>query len=313
MFHIILTGVDKAGKSTLARELSKKLYMPIVNRLQPKENIFIECIDFLKESKQPFIIDRFHIDEEVYGPIKRSGSRFDFRQYKIIELAMLSLNTINIVCEDDEDEIKHRFAKNHEEFLTTDEAEAVLDGYQREVKKSILKWKHYRIGDSIADIAEELSKTVTQDDIRRHYLFYEYGTIGNYDGTTLIVGEKYGDKLLKPLVPFGNNEPGLKLFKSLDIAGIDWRSVIMTNAYKYDERTEKIDEGENFAQELVSLQNVDKIVCLGEKAFKVVSFAVSDIMHKAKVVKIPHPSYMFSYNNKSIEEYSEIIKKVLHE
>jgi hypothetical protein len=313
MTHICLTGCDKTGKSTLARELSKKLYMPIVNRLQPKENIFIECIDFLKESKQPFIIDRFHIDEEVYGPIKRKGSRFDFRQYKIVELAMLSLNTINIICEDDEDEIKRRFAKNHEEFLTSDEAEAVLEGYQREVKKSILSWKHYRIGDSIADIAEELSKTVTQNDIRRHYLFYEYGTIGNYDGTTLIVGEKYGDKLLKPLVPFGNNEPGLKLFESLDLAGIDWCNVIMTNAYKYNEATQMFDDGENFAQELASLQNVKNIICLGEKAFKVVSFAMNDMMHPARLVKIPHPSYMFSYNNKSIREYSEIIKKALHE
>lgn len=304
MKHIILTGIDKSGKSTLAREMSKRFYMPVVNRLLPKKNIFIECIDFLTDSAAPMIVDRFHLDEEVYGPIKRGCSRFDFRQLKIIELMMLTHGTVNIFTYGQEKDIKDRFIKDKESFLTLKDIKPVLKKYEEEIVKSSLKWFRYKIGDDIEEFIQDIQVHILkhQDIIGKTSNFVKYRTIGSLYGKVLMVGDKYGDMLLPPLVPFGNNAPGLSLFEAIEKSELDWNDVILTNAFKSMPNVNDYDA----LEEELNLPFVSTVLCLGNNSYNAV------IEHKEKlkakmIYKIPHPSSAFVYQHQNVDNYAMLI------
>lgn len=316
---IIIEGVDRTGKSTLARELSKKLYMPVVNRLRPEKNIFTECINFLANSKENYIVDRFHLSELAYGPVKRGKVRFDFRELKIIELALLSMHAVGIYCGAPEEKIAERFRTDSlkETFLSEEDILPVLRQFDAATSASIIDWEKYEIGDDISELSHKIGSGFTQDALEDADFFRRYRTIGDYqNATTLIVGEKYGDKLLEPLVPFGNNLPGLGLFESLDSAGIDWKKVVITNAIKtfkicgatyYDDRS--------IIKEL-SFPKIEKVICLGEKSYDFVCKTANSLYDSSrfsnlKFYKVHHPSSVFAYHNISPEEYVEELRNVL--
>ena len=306
---IIIEGFDGTGKSWLAKELSKRLYMPVINRLRPKENIFIECIDTLMSSES-YIIDRFHLSEEAYGPIKRGKSRFDFRQYKIVELSMLTQRTFNIYCRQDIDKIKQNFLKNtHEkQYPNEDEIEPIIEKFEEAIEKSLLDWHVYTWSDNVDTLVNNIlsHSTNTPDLIRNIEKWKEYKTIGNLQGSVLIVGEKYGDKLLKPLVPFGNNEPGLKLFRAIDKSKLSWNDIIITNAFKHG--LSEIDNMAAMKNEL-SLPNVKYVICLGNAAYEYVSSMSEIKSYNLKVYRLLHPSAAFAHQNMPIVEYAELLNQ----
>lgn len=285
--------------------------MPVVNRLKPKENIFIECIDFLTDMKESMIVDRFHLSEEAYGPIKRGGSRFDFRQLKIIELSLLAMNAVCIYCSNEKDFIEKKFEEDDETFTKKDEISRLLDLFQVSIFKSSLNWHSYVIGMDMDEIASRIEKLQRQDDPGEAFLFQRYRTIGNLrEAEVLIVGEKYGDKLLPPLVPFGNNMPGLKLFQSLEETKIGWNKIALTNAFKHDVGKE---ENQEALLKEMKLPNISKVICLGENSYnyvKSVYFLNKDSLKKEiKISKVYHPSAAFVYKKMSTKEYANMISK----
>lgn len=108
---ILFEGTDRTGKTYLEEKIKEKFGYDIILKMPKKENIFIECVDFLTDETQldnPQIINRLHLSEAVYGPIKRNLNRFDFRQYKIIELLLLTLGSYNICTTGDSEDIKKK-------------------------------------------------------------------------------------------------------------------------------------------------------------------------------------------------------------
>jgi len=317
MSHIILSGIDKTGKSTLARELSKKFYMPVVNRLKPEKDIFTECCNLLTESKEDFIVDRFHLDELAYGPVKRGNIRFDFREYKIIEMLMLAQQTFNIYCYDEQIQLAKRFKECNETFLKEEEIWQTLLYFESALKDSMLEWHKYRIGDDIEQLMASIEKWNTQVITKDINKFKGYRTIGNLEGSVLFIGEKYGDALELPLVPFGRNKPGLMFFKAIEESSLDWKEVILTNAIKQNDRSLR---GEFSASDKIALEQelklkrLKSVICLGNKAY---DYAMElkperfDMPKNLKIKKISHPAYAFAYNDWSIEKYAEEINKCL--
>lgn len=311
---VLIEGIDKTGKSTLSRELSKRLYYPVINRLKPKDNIFIECIDALSDWHEPMIIERFHASEVAYGPVKRGLIRFDFRQLKIIELYMRMLGTYNIYCTAPKEKLKDRFKVDDETFLTVDDIEPVLAGFEEFLNhETLLEWDNYVIGDSYDELAKKIAAKFTPDFIRRVEKFKEYRTIGNLEGSTLIVGEKYGDKLLQPLIPFGNNNPGLMLFEAIEQSMLEWNDIIITNAFKHG-FTDK--QNYEALRDELFLPKVRTVVCLGNNAYDAVLRALAperqmDLFGKTgvmpRVIKITHPSGYYSYRSGTAEGYAELI------
>ncbi len=306
--HVIIEGTDKTGKTTLAYELAKRLYFPIVKRLKPKKNIFIECIDFFTDTKESMIVDRFHLSEEAYGPVKRVKSRFDFRELKLIEMSCLSLGTFNIYCSDDKENIKKRMIELEENFISIEELDPILDGFNTALKNSILDWHEYKIGDSIDELAEKIKKKFEKRKIEKRYeIFSKYRTTGNYSGSVLIFGEKYGPNWLPPRIPFGNNRPGLLFFKSLEQSKLDWKDIMISNAIKNNE--EEVDNEKALIDE-VSFKKVEKIICLGNNSYEIVLKILDKNKIKKKVFKVLHPAYWFVYGSGDIKSYANLFNKI---
>lgn len=306
--HVIIEGIDKVGKSTLARELSKKLYYPVVNRLKPKSNIFIECIDFLTDTNESMIVDRFHLSELAYGPVKRNKIRFDFRELSLIEMSMLSLNTFNIYCYNDIDFIEKKFKEDKESFLTKEDIKPVLKLFEKSLNKiSILKWHKYKIGDDIDEIAEKIKKSFESYDKEKIEMFKKYRTVGNFDSEVIIYGEKYGDKLLPPLIPFGNNYPGLGLFLSLNKSKFKLNKILISNVFKHG-LSEKENEEALFKE--LNLKNIKLAICLGDSAYYYLESKIKKLNKNIYIEKIYHPSYVFAYNKLTGKHYIELLNKI---
>ena len=311
--HIIIEGTDKCGKSTLALELAKRLYMPVINRMKPKENIFIECIDFFTDTETPTIVDRLHISEQAYGPVKRDGSRFDEREFHLVEMSAMMLGTFNIFCYDSLENIEKRCISENEEFIKGDEIGKVLKNFHEVIENdSILDWHYYKIGDSIDELAEKIENHFNSIRVSQRYrLLSENRTVGNPDGEYLIYGEKYGDSLKMPLIPFGNNSPGLFFMKALKASDIDLRNVMISNIQKSNYMMPDVNDAEAAVEEM-KLQNVKKVICLGRDTFEKANdiAAKNNLLGKVKLAKIYHPSYVTQYSDMSLQDYVSEINAV---
>lgn len=149
---IIVEGCDSTGKSWLAKELSKALYLPVINRLSPKPTIFEECISTLWLS-QPFIIDRFYLSELVYGKVMRGNVRLTSQEVEEIETKCNSINTLNIYCYDTVEAITNRFENNFEkQYPKVKDVAPIITEFNKELVKSGLIWHGYKVGDSVEDL-----------------------------------------------------------------------------------------------------------------------------------------------------------------
>jgi len=219
---------------------------------------------------------------------------------------MLTLGTYNIYCEEDDlSKLIERFIVDKENYLKVDDITNVQMQFDMAIRKSLLEWHKYKIGDDIAEIAKRVRKQFTQNHPEGFKFLNEYRTIGNLKGSILMVGDRYGDKLLPPLIPFGNNMPGLNFFHAIEKSKVDWKDIIITNATKRNE--ESIDDKTAMLDEL-SLPNLKTVICLGNNSYDFVSrmSVGKDLLIK----KIPHPSAAFVYNNSTVEEYAERINNV---
>jgi thymidylate kinase len=156
MAHVIIEGLDKTGKSTLGLELAKRLYMPVINRLKVRNNIFTEIMDFLDNTKQDYIIDRLHLSELAYGPVKRGKVRLSEEQLEEIESRLLDMGTYNIYCYGDTKDIEARFDSLKEDYLTKDDIAPVLHEFEKAIDASALTWHPYKIGDDYDEIAAKI-------------------------------------------------------------------------------------------------------------------------------------------------------------
>lgn len=89
MRMIVIEGVDRVGKSTLADMLSAELNIPVIhddyiNDDMGSQYVNVEkmrsIIAFAKQSHTDFISDRFHWSEAVYGVIERNHPNVDLVQ-----------------------------------------------------------------------------------------------------------------------------------------------------------------------------------------------------------------------------------------
>lgn len=307
MSHIIIEGCDKVGKTTLAYELAKELYFPIVKRLKPKKNIFTECIDFFTSCNESMIVDRFHLSEEAYGPLKRKKSRFDFRELKLIELSCLSLNTFNIYCVDDREKIKERMIREKEDFLLVSEIDEILRNFDLSLNKSILKWHYYTIGDDIKKLAKQIKKEFKKKDlIDRYKIFNEYGTVGNYDGKILILDERYRSSIKTSKADFKNNRINLELFKAIEESKISWNEIIISNAINSNIKLNQ----EKTSLKEISFKNIKKIICLNENTYEKTKKLLGKDKTKKNIYNFSQPTHFFKKCNGTIKEYSKALNDI---
>jgi len=138
--HIIIEGMDKTGKSTLAKRLSEEFGIPIKKFSAPTDNKALqEYAAFLLNEKVPHIIDRCYMSELAYGPVKRGSSQISQLMKQMLETAVKD-NVIGIYCYDSSDAIKHRFDEDGETETRKSEVDQIVANYNRELDSSLINW-----------------------------------------------------------------------------------------------------------------------------------------------------------------------------
>lgn len=97
---IILEGPDGSGKSTLAKALQQETGGDIIHRSAPVEHPLIEYVAPLSgyNGSGTLILDRWHLGEEVYGPLYRGGSRLGPHGFNAVEDVLIELGAVLVFC-----------------------------------------------------------------------------------------------------------------------------------------------------------------------------------------------------------------------
>lgn len=143
---IIIEGVDGSGKSTLADHLediiSTEHEVEKLHRGIPENHALIEyetpLIDYVPGSEKTFVLDRWHIGADVYGPIKRNddglGSvvRWHITQFLAAKGAFVVYTEMQI------EPLLQRLRTRGEDYLSLHEVEVVIETYRNVIGRTPL-------------------------------------------------------------------------------------------------------------------------------------------------------------------------------
>lgn len=134
MIKIIVIGMDNTGKTTLSKELSKKMKIKYFKSCGPlnKQQQLLFMDNFLKQN-QSIICDRFPLfDELVYGKILRGKSNFGLNDNLFKRL--IENNTIIIYCRPKNNVIK-KWNDREQMNGVIEKADELIEAYDSLVKR----------------------------------------------------------------------------------------------------------------------------------------------------------------------------------
>ena len=155
--HIVIEGLDKTGKSTLARFLSERLGMPIKKFSNPGagEDAAVEYAEFIVSS-QACVVDRMHLSEMAYGPVMRGESTVDENVQRVIEGLLAKRGSVGVYCSAEYDDLVARFKADGEDFIKPEDIVAIKNGFDSALSTSTMKWIEYRVGDDMEAIVKAI-------------------------------------------------------------------------------------------------------------------------------------------------------------
>ena len=140
---IIIEGIDKSGKSTLADKLLKSIknsvhikanIRPYNNTKEESQKIkeYYESILELLNNKffkdKTLIVDRFYPSQLVYS-IKRGNDNFNDKWYEEFENKIIKFNHLLIYCYISDNILHKRFLRDKEEYLKIKDIKLILNRY----------------------------------------------------------------------------------------------------------------------------------------------------------------------------------------
>ena len=148
---IIVEGGNQCGKTTLIDNIIKEyseLNFQYVKCNQPKNgDAYKEYCDILNNiiaNPNNYIIDRFHLGSEVYGPLYRGRPDMTKEDFNKIETKIIIMenqyNIIPIIALADEEFVKEKHLELKEEYLKFEDIEREHNLFKRTIKKSKLNW-----------------------------------------------------------------------------------------------------------------------------------------------------------------------------
>lgn len=161
-FVIVVEGCDKTGKTSLSRELESATGWSVVKTSQPKtpgpDAATMEYLETLATHRGPFIADRFHVGESVYGPIYRKTLPIGPTNLRLIEDKLLDRGCLLVLMEDDPDAIIKRFRKHNEDFAKEQDVRDIVQKYVVEWRRSHLakiraSWTAALLVRTVVDVA----------------------------------------------------------------------------------------------------------------------------------------------------------------
>lgn len=315
---IILEGIDKTGKTTLANKLRDEYGYEIVKTSQPKkkEHPYVEYVrKILSIRTSRVVFDRLHLGELVYGPVKRGKSLIDEKMLFNIN-SLLSLHGATIIyCHDKPEIIKERFSQEKEDYLQETDIETILKRYEEVIQTTIshgVKVITHRVSNKQYQV--KVKNLAYQDDLCLSSLLKRRVRGSGISPKVLFVGECFSSKNLRPFtieeqlssrLPFDFGYSTHLFFELEKIMRKHGISYAVTNARKVVDG--KVEVG--IKQELFDLNgnNYLRVICiLGKKAEKLVR---EDCEKSAlPYFTIEHPSFLLRFKRDEQEEY---LKKAL--
>lgn len=144
---VVIEGVDKAGKSTLAERLKRELGWNVVHFGKPGPDPFLEYNTFLDNLTENLICDRFFLGELVYGPLLRKKQSITQKQIKIIESKCNRIGTIIIHANPKYKTISDRFDKLGDDMITESQNATAYIAFKKVFAKTKivphLEWLQY--------------------------------------------------------------------------------------------------------------------------------------------------------------------------
>ena len=132
---IIIEGVDGAGKTILANQISQQSNYPILHRSMPKSEDEKQSMmdEYLKASKaaRNVIFDRCWYSEMAYGPVKRDKTCISFPEMYELERQVAKSGALIIYCTGPKSILWKRCIRRGEEYVTRrDDFNAIYDNFE---------------------------------------------------------------------------------------------------------------------------------------------------------------------------------------
>lgn len=304
---IILEGMDRCGKSTVARALRELLPgWSYRHHTKPPMDPFGYFAQFIADSHPRVIVDRFHWSEPAYGKTYRHGSGLTKSQWRTLELMCLGQNAQIIYMYDHVESIKARW--DDSEMFPAEPLNQLCLEYATIKAASKVANYSYTLPDLIdakGRPTERLEAIAAAERFgvarRQKYQLppsIAYGAHGGF----MIVGESPSERELEKSpdvqAPFKSGPASEVLWKALDDHSIAWWNGHYTNASEFTV--------EGF-KEYAEWVDPTKIVLLGNVAQKLMPESQRAAPHVPRVIHLAHPAYVKRFQNEMVEGWSTIL------
>jgi deoxyadenosine/deoxycytidine kinase len=306
MTLIVVEGIDGSGKSTLIADLAHQLpdgvHIKRRGPLQrhPLEEYEYDLTDYTPRVGEHWLLDRWHIGEQLYGPLYRGQSQVTSAMRMHIDLVLDKLGALKILMAPPEQVIQERIAKRGEDFLQPQHFQVVYDAYKEQCTAldgwvSLTSPTKLNL-DAIIDAAERLE--VEAEEIEQ---FQTY--IGPRFPKLLLLGDKRGNAVHgRPRYPWAfvpyRDTSGHFLFTALGM--VDLTDFGVANAVEED------------VERLWESLGTPKVCVMGTEAWDTLlrRYPGSPLLD-AVTKRVVHPQHQRRFNNGKCREYGESIKEAL--
>lgn len=301
---IVVEGLDRTGKSTLAGRLAERVDGTVVHAGPPRRGAIEEyetSLDLFHPGERALILDRFHVGEYVWPTIFGRDTDFSRPVQRHVEMFMHSRGALVVYGMRDPAKLAPELVVNDEPLKPEDIGRAthlftkarVFSGRFAE------SWDYEREGDekitNIIDDADELEKRV-----RPIWDVLGGGWVGNPTPRLLLVGDELGPEKSGrrpprdvPFAPYGATS-GHYLMRAIKDF---WHGTAIINAYRG--RTGQPHD----LFRAWSAFGYPRIVALGERAAEALE------RYDLPYEKVPHPQYWRRFRWREFDEYSRAIQE----
>lgn len=295
---IILEGVDKAGKSYLADQLSREFGFPIKKFGIPKGNPIPGYIEELNNGEvHPVIYDRFIYGEIPYSIVKKRTRFMRYLELKVLDLMVQSRPHLVIYVRPTRNTIIQRLNTLGDDYIGQGEAIALYEEYDNVMENITSNCIIYdgsekgyqQVISAVIEIIVHPKRWLE----RKEWLGYKHAGIGTLTPKYLFVADKYNENARYQVTLCSAS--GEFLFRCLEEVGIPTRFCHFTNA---------LQDGNKINNGLLDILNPQKIICLGMAALS----SINGIAYPK--TSLPHPAYWRRFHSNNVDGYIDMLEAV---
>lgn len=142
---IVLEGCDCAGKTTLAKHLCRELQAEYVHFSKPKGKAGHEYMYFLCQANinKNYVVDRFMLGEQVYGPLFRGKSTINQEEQFYIEHKMKAMGCVLFWCDPGLAEIMKNIKIRGDDHVKVKDCKKIRNQYIKVLQQTTLPVNRY--------------------------------------------------------------------------------------------------------------------------------------------------------------------------